>query len=66
MRNVIEYGYLVAVVLFWVVVFWLSCQVSAECRSIRLELREAGDCIDPLKPVVARLSALHEAMFGTD
>lgn len=54
----IECTSLVAQIACWMLVFRLGCLVSRECRQMRREFAETGDCIDPIKPLVARMETL--------
>lgn len=42
----------------WAAAWWLACQVSAECRTIRAELAAEGREIDPLEQIEKQLDAL--------
>lgn len=66
LTQTLEYATLVTRLGCWLALFAAGCLVSAECRKIRAELREAGDTIDPVKPLVARLDALHADLFGSN
>ena len=60
------YGMLTAKLALWLAAAKLAGLVSREAAQINAELKAAGDCIEPLKPIIAELDVLHAELFGDE